>query len=243
MGERALQWLKPVAEALQRGDPCPQITVREFLGLWEAQRRGYWIVQSITRDLATAGLNTVPDFESAYIDATITFRLAQPETEAVGAPANVEAPTETAAATPEAPSVVTAYADPTYRLSKLGAANRPPVSVRPDSSLREAVTLMLANQFSQLPVMTTDREVKGIVSWRTIGSRLALGQTPQTAQDAMEAAAEIGSGVSIFAALPVIVEHDYVLVRAPDRRVVGIVTTKRHQPSIPATRRALPVAG
>ena len=33
---------------------------------------------------------------------------------------------------------------------------------------------MLAHDFSQLPVMTTSREVKGAVSWKTIGSRLAL---------------------------------------------------------------------
>jgi CBS domain-containing protein len=34
--------------------------------------------------------------------------------------------------------------------------------IPPDSLVEEAVTLMLANDFSQLPVMTSERDVKGI---------------------------------------------------------------------------------
>jgi CBS domain-containing protein len=218
--------LKAIADALRRGEASPVLTVRGFLLNWHSYRRGYWIVRMIKGDLATAGLTTVPDFESAYIDSTIVFRLREPEGPVPVGPTTVHAPQEDVAAIPVEPvSLAAAYADPTYRLSKLAAANRPPVSVRPDSSLREAVTVMLSNQFSQLPVMTTAREVRGIVSWRTIGSRLALGQAPQTAQDALEPAAEIGSDASLFVALPIIVEHDYLLVRAPDKRVIGIITT------------------
>src|SRR5262245_47875706 len=63
----------------------------------------------------------------------------------------------------------TAFADPTFRVSKLAAANRAPVSLQPDSTITEAVTLMMANDFSQLPVFSGDRNVKGAVSWRSIG--------------------------------------------------------------------------
>lgn len=219
--------LASLAEALRRGDPSPQNTVREFLGLWGAQRRGYWIVQSIRSDLKRAGLETVPDFESVYIDAVVSFRLAavadvsgMPEPTPVIEQVQVPPPDER-----ESRSLAATYADPTYRLSKLVAANNQPVYVAPDAPFREAVTIMMVNRFSQLPVMTTERVVKGVVSWRTLGSRLALGQTPRIVQDAMERAVEINSDASIFAALPVIVEHDYVLVRAADQRVVGIVTT------------------
>ena len=63
---------------------------------------------------------------------------------------------------------------PTYRIGKLAAANRQTQSVTPDASLSEAVTLMLLHDFSQLPVMQGDRQVKGVISWQSIGSRVAL---------------------------------------------------------------------
>ena len=59
-------------------------------------------------------------------------------------------------------------ADPTYRISKLAAANKRPISVSPDTNKREAITHMLTNDFSQLPVMTSDREVKVVISWMSM---------------------------------------------------------------------------
>jgi CBS domain-containing protein len=41
-------------------------------------------------------------------------------------------------------------------IGRLRSANRPPVSVKPQQKLSEAVTIMLANDFSQLPVMGTE---------------------------------------------------------------------------------------
>jgi predicted transcriptional regulator len=104
------------------------------------------------------------------------------------------------------------------RRGKLAAANRRPVSVRPDASLTEAITLMMANDFSQLPVMVNERDVKGAVSWKSIGSRLALRQSPRWAREAMDPHAEIGSDASLFTAIPIIVDHEYALVRGPDKR-------------------------
>ena len=122
--------------------------------------------------------------------------------------------------------VSNAFADPTFRVSKLAAANRTPVSVQPDSTITEAVTLMMANDFSQIRVLAAGRDVKGVVSWRSIGSRLALGQRPVAARDAIEEwPAEVSADASLFAAIPVIVEHQYVLVRGSDHRIIGIVTT------------------
>jgi hypothetical protein len=89
----------------------------------------------------------------------------------------------------------------------------------------EATTLMLAKDFSQLPVMINERTVKGVVSWRSIGSRLALAQKPSVAREAMEPHAEMSIDASLFAAIPLIVEHEYVLVRSSDQRITGIVTT------------------
>ena len=220
--------LSAIGRALRSGDKPPVVTVRSFLQLFDAQRRGYRIVRDIRNALTKAGLRTEPDFESAYIDSEISFVL-----DAAGSQAR-EAQLETS---PEVVEKVTvsdhaevrvvsaAFADPTHRMSKLAAANQTPVSVRPDATLSEAVTIMMANDFSQLPVMPNERDVKGVVGWRSIGSRLALGQQPTTVRQAMDLHAEITADASLFTAIPLIVEHGYVLVRGADERIVGIVTT------------------
>ena len=49
--------------------------------------------------------------------------------------------------------------DPTYWIGKLEAANHALVSVKPDAQLSEAITMMLSHDYSQLPVMTNERDV------------------------------------------------------------------------------------
>ena len=117
-----------------------------------------------------------------------------------------------------------AYADPIYRISKLASSVRKPLSVAPDTKLDEAVTHMLTNDFSQLPVMTSGRDVKGIITWTSIGSRLAMGKNCSVARDLMEQHQEIRSDASLFSAIGIIAEHQYVLVRGHDQKITGIVT-------------------
>jgi CBS domain-containing protein len=186
------------------------------LSWFGAQRRSYWNVFAIRRSLARAELETYPDFESAYIDSEIEFRRGKPE----------EAEEKDDAATVEMPSVKirSEQADPTYRISKLAAANTAPTCVAPDVPLKNAVTLMMANDFSQLPVTTGEREIKGVVSWNSIGSRMCLGRNGEFVRDVMDAHQEIRADASIFQAIPVIVQHGYVLVRGSENRLTGIVT-------------------
>lgn len=117
-----------------------------------------------------------------------------------------------------------AYPDPIYRISKLASARRKPLSVPPDAKLEEVVTHMLTNDFSQLPVMTSARDVKGVVTWTSIGSRLAMGKNCSAARELMEQHQEIRSDASLFSAISIIAEHQYVLVRGHDQKITGIVT-------------------
>ena len=219
--------LLEIARALKASEPVAPVTVRMFLSwFWSSQRRGRWITSLIRERLEEAGLTTTPDFESTYLDAEIAFELAtgeaNPITEAQGEPAQ----TVKAADNNETRVPPPAFADPTYRISKLAAANRVPVSVKADAKIAEAITLMMTNDFSQLPVMGNERDVKGMVSWQSIGTRLALGQAPTSARGAMDPHAEVSSDASLFTAIPVIVEQGYALVRsASDKRIVGIITT------------------
>ncbi len=179
----------------------------------------------IREELDRAGIVTVPDFESTYLDAEIEFSpVPEPKAievkDVVSVGGSMQVITSTEVKTPSL-----TFADPTYRISKLAAANKAPTSVSPDSSLTETVTIMMANDFSQLPVMIGEREVKGIVTWKSIGSRLSLQKTPKWAREVMDPHSEVSSEASLFTAIPVIVENDYALVRAPDKKIVGIITT------------------
>jgi predicted transcriptional regulator len=216
--------LKTIRDDLAAKRPIQPVTVRTFLSWFEAQRRGYWIVEKINKQLREAGIKTFPEFESAWIDAPIEFSLDEVEKEPVSR--TPEAPVESVAAElPTSPDVTSWVSkDPTYRVSKLQAANQKIVSVNPDGTISEVVTLLMAGGFSQLPVMTNEREVKGIITWRSIGSRMALSSSGGSARHFMEPHQEIRSDTSIFGAIPLIVASGYVLVRGNDNKISGIIT-------------------
>ena len=72
--------------------------------------------------------------------------------------------------------------------------------------------------------MTTDRNVKGAISWKTIGSRLALKKDCKVVRACIEKAQIISVEDSLFSAISAIAKHDYVLVQAADKTICGIIT-------------------
>lgn len=227
--------LNTIKETLTKGEKAEEVTVREFIWWWLAERRGYRVTWRIRRELEQVGLVTVPDFDGAHIDSRIRFQLPAPPPIVEPAPVEVnvgegDVPMEPPQAEAEQVVVpefiVGASAEPAYRVSRLLAASKPPLSISPDCSLQEAVTLMLRHDYSQLPVMTNERDVKGIVSWESIGPRLALrDEKVEVARDCMRQSHEVNSTDSLFSVINSIVEHSYVLVRGEDKKITGIVTT------------------
>ena len=115
--------------------------------------------------------------------------------------------------------------DPTFRIGSLPAANKPLTTVGQDDALTKAVTKMLQFGYSQLPIMHGEREVKGMISWKSIASRYAIGAACCKVQDCREDAQVVNGNGTLFDAIPTIVKHGYVLVRSEfDRRITGIVT-------------------
>src|SRR5438105_3441782 len=64
--------LRQVAEHISQGGERSE-TVRALLSWFEAERRGYWKVHEIRKALRKVKLKTEPDFEDAWIDASIVF--------------------------------------------------------------------------------------------------------------------------------------------------------------------------
>ena len=144
------EWLAAVAQKMRDAQAnglalTPELlTVRELLNRYGFTRRGDWINTRIRNKLEELQLLTSPDFASAWFRGTISITLI-----------------------PEATDTASRYKgpDPTLRIRALDAAHNKPKSVKPDQHLVAATTVMQLYNFSQMPVMTSQRDVKGIVSW------------------------------------------------------------------------------
>lgn len=188
-----------------------QASVRTLLSWFHAQRRGNHVVHRIRAALRALDLSTQPDFQWEYIDATVRFV----RSDSVAPPA-AEASEPVAGPPP----------DRAFRVKLLPAANREPVWVKPDETVQRAVTLMLTHDFSQLPIMTTPRDLKGVVTWQSIATRLLFGHAADHVRACMAPSPEVvTSEVSLFDVIPKISRRGFVLVRDHARAVCGIVTT------------------
>lgn len=207
----------------------PQETVRTILEWFGQRRRGSYVVTEIRRALAEVALATEPDFESVYIDALVQFVALDINLDGDSInlteedlPPNQDNESDTA----EPVLVFGAVADPTFRVRQLESANTPPICVNENASLSEAATLMMMHNFSQLPVMQNERQVKGVVSWQSIGKRYALNRSYENVHDCMDTNfVVVTAASSLFSAISSIIEHGYVLVRQENQTISGIVTT------------------
>ena len=209
--------------------------LRTILSWFGAKRRSISIVNSIQKALAEVRLKTEPDFTSVYMDYKVHFvpaqqlnaeiSEAQPSQNEANFGLNIEFSSATWTTTP-AEFVTGAIGDPTFRIGKLESANRKPETVTPNTTLEEATTLMILKDFSQLPVMQNEREVKGVISWESIGKCQSLGRPCKEVRDCMDTEVpEFPYSYSLLSAIDIIVKYGYVLVRQPDRQISGIVTT------------------
>jgi hypothetical protein len=176
--------LREVANQVADGNR-PVVSVRTLLSWFGSQRRGRFIMVLIREALAELHLHTEPDVNWTYLDGQIKFFPDPPEKNQIedsGQPSELSLQTTDTMHLVDA-VVVTAHptsVDPTFRIGRLELANRPPTAVHPDTEILSAVTIMLMNNFSQLPVLVHERQIKGMISWRSLGSRLSQGQSPKT---------------------------------------------------------------
>ncbi len=149
--------------------PCVAL---EHLG---ATRRGWRVVQRINKLLDEHDLICEPDFGSAWYYGAIEIK-PKPKVPA-GSMSDVE------------------DNDPTPRISLLRAANLNKVaerggtglvSVHREAPLYEATTLMMMHDYSQLPILSGQRKVEGLVSWKSIGRALSLGKECRTVFECRE---------------------------------------------------------
>ncbi len=208
--DRGYQWLEGIAnrmnEEIGRGAAASpeSLKVRDLLGKFGFERRGHHINKHIRKGLRKFKLRADQDFTAPGLDAQITLEI---DSDAPGAPC------------PPRP------AEPTHRIGALKAARRSPTRVKPQSPLNEATFTMQMKNYSQVPVMRTDRDVSGIVTWRSINKRMSQGLECKSVDDCTDERVNVVSYNSrLFEAVRSVLEHEYVLVRARDKTITGIVT-------------------
>lgn len=194
--------LEEIRKEIENGQ-TPRRTVRELLSWFGAKRRGSNVVESVRQSLDKYGLRTDPDFTVTWIDAQVEFHK-RPQDDATdqSEPAVIE-----------------------YIVGMLASANCGVVSVSPNDPLKKAVTLMLRHDFSQLPVMTDGRTLKGAISWKSIARHMSLGNELVEVRHAMDDDAEaIPEKTKLSEATRKVIQKDFVFVHGPDRAIKGIVT-------------------
>ncbi len=224
-------------EMLSRGE-APSTTGRELLRLFGAKRRGRQVVAWIRDELSARSLVTEPDIDEVWVDVPLLVKRAQSVSAAatpqpqestqiagpVAAGPVAAGPGEAVAAPVPPPLPKTKAPDPIRRISLLRAANKPVVSVPPSTSLNAAMTTMMLHDFSQLPVIQSERDCKGVVTWQSIATATALGRECKTVNDCMVPPEEVAWSVPLLEAIQKVVANGFALVRGPDKRFQGIVT-------------------
>ncbi len=225
------QQLTQAAERLRAGDQPVFTTPRELLGWFGNYRRTWRQVRKVNVALKSCGLFTFPDFEGSGFDDPITLKLESARDAEREQPVAADQTPTTTTADPgiaSAPAAISdslsrTPADPVHRVARFLPTSTL-VAVARDESIDVAITHMLMHDFSQLPVMQGDRNVAGMITWHSIGQRRAMGNTPQFVRDCLEPHYEVKADDSIFDAIRVIQEHECVLVRSTENRIVGILT-------------------
>ncbi len=208
---------KEAAEQIRERGP-KKLTVRQLLALFGQHRRGRNVAKQIRRALKREKLETVPSFEVVHMDARIVL---QPKTaEAL----KEEKKAETAATDRE--SVTIEGREVVLTIGQLEKANKAPLRVTRQDTVTKAITLMMQNDTAYLAVMSGERTVDGILSWRTIGKAGAAKRAANTVEHYLAPVRIVEIDTPLFDAVRDIVEAEVVLVRAKDRTICGLVSAQ-----------------
>lgn len=213
---RELKGPADLAERLRSGESV-MMTVRQFIGVWDASSRNAAVLALIRSDLAQFGLSTSPPFTEGSLDTTIEVLSvgSTPETPQSSRDAlqyrtleNVEEPQPL-----------------TLNLGAIPSAKGGIVTVALDDSLSLAMSRMVVDDLSQLPVVDDANRCLGAVSWKTIGTAY-LSSTDPTITDAMDHTARTaGLRDPLLDWVGYISETGYVFAGEADGTLTGIVTT------------------
>jgi CBS domain-containing protein len=204
------EWLTDARSRADEGN-ATEIPVRQLLELWNAKARGYLVNQQIEADLANHGLTTSPSFRKVTLDTPVTV-------------ISVVTADEKAVDAEVAEAEEVAGLDPGLTVGNIPAALGGIVSVSPNATFDEVVTLMEIHDYSQLAVLTSDRGAVRAVTWKSI-ARCRHVHSSAGFVEAIVEAHETPYDKPLIDVLPTLQAHDFIFVRNEKNLVAGIITT------------------
>lgn len=189
-----------IVEEITANDKEILITPRKLLGYFYLEKRTKGNISRVTKFLNDKRLETIPDFTSVWIDSQVILKHKK-----------------------KAKSIKNV--DPIQRIKLLDASNKALITVNRDSKLREAITLMMLHNYSQLPVMNNPKSVVGYISWETIGYGLSNGCKSEDVRDFMLTDFVIlDYETPLLEAISIIIKKEFIIVQKQDKSVCGIIT-------------------
>ena len=212
-------------QAVDAGIDPVRLTVRELLAKWNFTRRTATSETTIQADLDERGIITRPSFTTARMDSVVELVTVAAEPDSGDDPSESVGPTT-------ADDETGGFGDlddlpVKWLVSAILPTDRELETVRIDSELSVAITLMLARNYSQLAVLDEHGNLEGAVSWESIG-RARLTSPAATLRDATQKKVGlVDHDDDLFGHIDEIYHKGYVLVRGENRRTpIGIVTSE-----------------
>ena len=191
-----------------------QSTPGKLLKKYGVSRRGTHVIRTVNLWLNKYDLMATPAFANAYVYGAIEI-----------------SPIPKLGAKQSGENIYRDGAIPTLsilRSANLNNIEGEPIvkliSVNRDTTLTEAITLMIKYDFSQLPILSGRSEVEGLISWKSIGRALALGKECNKVRDCKEDVLVFSLDEPLFKIVKTILEKDAVLIRDKNKTICGIVT-------------------
>jgi predicted transcriptional regulator len=225
-----LDHLDEAARRLASNEPPLEVSVRTILEWFGVERRSAPKSEMIRATLSGFDLETRPDFDSVHVDTPVALVRTERPSEDVVNPLEPQPAAGAATGKVEHPeSAQTSALSATFRIGTLVKPDRTVTRISPQATLREAMSLMLCERVSHLPVMPNERTVKGIVRWKDVGRFMLLdteAHLDKPVERVMVQAVVVSMDLPFLAAVADIIEHGCVLVADLQNRITGIVTTK-----------------
>jgi CBS domain-containing protein len=194
-----------------------QLPLLELLACFNTRFRNDQTILHIEQALKDVGLATLPYFATCGSQSEV--HIVPRESAAADQAEDTEEELED-----EAGLLPGAMPQQSFRIEDLPCAGAGVDSVTPASDLTEATYLMHRKNYSQVPVMADRYTLTGVVTWQSVAKMYGTGQQPVLANATVADPPVAHARDEFFSLLPAICEHGYVLVRAHNGRISGIVT-------------------
>lgn len=198
---------------IQKGKKSKRIQTRNINEFYGVSRRGFRVIEKVNSLLEKHELVMEPDFASANIYGHVEIK---------------PKPTITLNSELKKPK----YLDAIPRIGTIKSSDLNNsedselklIYVRKETPLQEVISLMLLHNFSQIPILSSKKDVYGLISWKSIGRALALGKNCNSVADCYESVEVINHDEPLFKVVKIVLEKEVVLVRDFKNEISGIVT-------------------